>query len=129
MIEEVVWEIIKKTEGIKLTDEQIATKISDKLVIERLEDRKKKFQAPNASNPVENEIQQYVDLMKQFEVRRNRLINYVKESGLSFRSYGSENPVLGLIDIYQWTLFASAHTVRHTKQIREIMENEAFNKL
>jgi uncharacterized damage-inducible protein DinB len=42
--------------------------------------------------------------------------------GLALSEVVQPHPVLGPINLYQWTLFVGSHEIRHTGQVREIAE-------
>lgn len=65
--------------------------------------------------------------LKVFDERREGLIKYVKETKDDLRNHFVESP-LGLMDTYQFLLFLSAHTRRHTLQIEELKANPGFPK-
>jgi hypothetical protein len=65
--------------------------------------------------------------LKVFDERREALIKYIKETKDDLRNHFAESP-FGLVDTYQWLLFLSAHTKRHTLQIEELKANPGFPK-
>lgn len=65
--------------------------------------------------------------LKVFDERRETLIKYVKETKDDLRNHFADSP-FGLIDTYQFLIFLSAHTKRHTLQIEELKANPNFPK-
>ena len=62
-----------------------------------------------------------------FVERRNGLINYVKKTDDDLRNHFINAP-FGLTDTYQFLIFLSGHTKRHTLQIEEVKAHTAFPK-
>lgn len=56
--------------------------------------------------------------------RRSRTIEFLKKTP-DLRAYVADSP-LGQADAFQWLLFISAHTERHTKQLLEAMADPKF---
>lgn len=62
-----------------------------------------------------------------FVERRNGLIDYIKKTGDDLRNHFVALP-FGTMDTYQFLIFLSAHTKRHTLQIEEVKANPGFPK-
>jgi len=59
----------------------------------------------------------------QLEQAREKLrAAFLSGDGLALEQVVQPHPVLGPINIYQWTLFNGSHEARHALQIREIGE-------
>ncbi|MEO8637207.1 MAG: DinB family protein [Gemmatimonadales bacterium] len=94
---------------------------SDEVIIQRLFDRTVRRPAPEAVLPTGRWATAaqctaaYVEGQEQ-----------VKEwyTGITddLRQFGAAHPALGMLDGVQWLLFLTAHTERHTRQMREIQE-------
>lgn len=65
--------------------------------------------------------------MDAFIERRNNLIDYVKKTDDDLRNHFVTLP-FGIMDTYQFLIFLSAHTKRHTLQIEEVKANPRFPK-
>lgn len=61
-----------------------------------------------------------------FAERRAKTVEFLKNTP-DLRAYVADSP-LGKADAYQWLLFISAHTERHTKQLLEAMADPKFPK-
>ncbi|MEZ5319527.1 MAG: DinB family protein [Vicinamibacterales bacterium] len=57
---------------------------------------------------------------------RAALLAYVRDTDDDLRSRAWDNPLVGLIDGYQWIWFVAGHAVRHTKQVRELLARPDF---
>jgi hypothetical protein len=71
---------------------------------------------------------QFGSMQKSMDVfiqRRNDLISYVKKTDDDLRNHFVAMP-FGIFDTYQFLLFLSAHTKRHTLQIEEVKANPNF---
>lgn len=62
-----------------------------------------------------------------FVERRNGLIDYIKKTDDDLRNHFVMTP-LGMFDTYQFLIFLSGHTRRHTLQIEEVKANPGFPK-
>lgn len=60
-------------------------------------------------------------LMADFLAKRNAIIDFLKTSDAEFRVHFIDAPGMGLLDAYQFILYISAHTNRHTGQIQDII--------
>lgn len=89
--------------------------------------RNQKFKAPEAVQPTQK-LNTLTDLLSEFGKRRTKNINFLKSTNIDLRNHFADNPLMGVIDTYQWFLFLNAHTERHLAQIAEIKSNENFPK-
>jgi hypothetical protein len=55
------------------------------------------------------------------------LITWTKTTELDLRAHGALHPVFGMLDAYQWLLFAHSHTERHRAQIIGLERNADFS--
>lgn len=68
------------------------------------------------------------DLASEFKSRRDRSIEFIQTTAANVRQHALRHPALGLLDAYQWFLFAAAHADRHIQQMREVMADPQFPK-
>lgn len=108
-------------------DKKAEIKLKDKDVLDLLESRNKKVQAPESLGPVKAPWKTAGETFDAFKAKRNSLIKYAKTSTDDMRNYVLQMPV-GQIDAYQMLLYISAHTKRHTLQIEEVKAHPAFPK-
>ena len=106
-----------KRSGLQFSDDQVLALITDR-------SQKVKTQAPFEPKGNFGSYQGSVD---EFKTKRKSNIKYVKSTTDDLRNHYFEFP-FGLVDSYQVVLFMSGHSVRHTKQIKEIMAQESFPK-
>jgi len=103
-------------------------RVRDDAVIMAVTNREaKKFKAPEIVQPT-GQITAKSDLIGNFEKLRARTLSYVEMTKEDMRGHFADNPVMGVIDAYQWMLFMGAHSERHTAQIRELKSNSMFPK-
>lgn len=89
-------------------------------------DRSQKAQAPEPLVPT-NRFGSPWGSWQHFLDSRKRTIEFVQiENGL--RARAMDSPVAKNLDAYQWVLFLSAHSERHTKQIAEVKADANFPK-
>ena len=66
------------------------------------------------------------ELTAHFNRSRDRLIEFVRTTGLDLRGHHQAHRAVGLIDAYQWILLASGHSRRHTMQIEEVKASAGY---
>jgi hypothetical protein len=108
----------EKRADIKVTDEQL---------VKGAQDRSSKFQAPEPLQPKNTPFKSAAEALTSFKENRNKLINYIDDTQEDMRNH-VVNFSIGLMDAYQLVLLISAHSSRHTLQIKEIMADPNFPK-
>jgi hypothetical protein len=106
-----------KRAELKHDDEAIKTLITD---------RSMKAKAPEGFRPT-GQLGNTDNTLAIFKVRRAAAIKYIRDTKDDLRNHFASTP-LGLIDTYQVLLFLSAHTRRHTLQIKELKAMPGFPK-
>jgi DinB superfamily len=106
----------EKRSEIKVTDEQ---------VIKMIEDRTTKAQAPEPIQPKNTGFATLEAAIEDFKKSRGEHIKYLKNSTEDLRNHVVQLP-FGYIDCYQFLLFMSAHSNRHTQQMNEVKANAGF---
>jgi DinB superfamily len=107
-----------KRDSIKYTDQQI---------VNGVQDRTRKFQAPEMLRP-DGKFVSYQAALDSFLVRRNRNIEYVKTTQDDLRDHFFQHPVMGTMDDYQGILLMVGHSKRHTLQLEEVKANPGYPK-
>lgn len=106
----------KRTE-IKSTDEEL---------IKRVSSRDQRATAPETIDPTKTTRWATTkDAVNDFKKSRSSLIKYVKTTTEDVRNHVVQFPT-GYMDAYQLMLLISAHTLRHTEQIKEVMADPNF---
>lgn len=108
----------------KSTPEQ---KAKDQRVLEMVPDRSQKRQAPEFLKPT-GKWKTRDELIAHFKESRDRTIAYVEKADESVRQHFAPHPMMETLDAYQWILLISAHSERHTAQIREVKADPNFPK-
>jgi DinB superfamily len=108
----------EKRAEVKVTDVQILTLVPD---------RTKKVQAPEMLKPT-GRFATREETVKAFEQARKATMDYVQTTNDDLRDHFGPHPMLGTMDAYQWILFISAHSDRHTKQIEEVKADPGYPK-
>jgi hypothetical protein len=108
----------EKRAEIKMTDEQVITGVQD---------RSSKLQAPESLQPKNTTFKSAAEALTFFKENRNKLISYIDDTQEDMRNHVINFPT-GLMDAYQLVLFISAHSSRHTLQIKEIIADPNFPK-
>ena len=95
----------------------------DNSIIAGMENREYKIKG----QPWEESSEKVIDreaLIASFQAKRAENIVWLENSDGAFRANFTEFPGMGTIDVYQFILFISAHTTRHTGQIQDIKDME-----
>lgn len=104
-----------------------AAKGKDDLLKKQVTDRSTKVQAPEILKPT-NRWATESELAKAFSASRDKNINFVKTTQEDLRSHFGPHPILKDLDAYQWIILISAHSARHTAQIKEVKADPNFPK-
>ena len=101
----------------------------DEAIVKMLQDRSHKATAPEPIDPVKHKLPAD-EAVKQFLASRWRSIEYIKTTQDDLRDHFFDHPVpvFGTMDAYQWILFISGHSRRHTLQILEVKADPNFPK-
>jgi hypothetical protein len=108
----------EKRAEIKMTDEQL---------VKGIQDRSAKFQAPEPLQPKNTPFKSMSEALTSFKENRGKLISYIDDTQEDMRNHVINFPV-GMMDAYQLVLLISAHSNRHTQQIKEVMADPNFPK-
>jgi len=98
----------------------------DELVLAQIPNRSQKAEAPQPLRP-SNEFGSPADTLKHFVESRDKTIKYL-ETTHGLRDHAMDSRIGKKLDPYQWLLFVSAHSERHTKQINEVKADPKFPK-
>jgi hypothetical protein len=90
-------------------------------------DRSQKFQAPDPIQPT-GKFKTIEETIAQFTSERDKHTDFAKTTKEDLRNRAIPHPLFGTVDCYQWILFMSTHTKRHTLQIEEVKANPNFPK-
>jgi hypothetical protein len=126
--EQMLWEGVEK--GMKdpaNPEKRAEIKMTDEQWIAAITDRSKKFKAPEPIQPQNTGFATLQDALNSFKATRGKIIDYVNDTQEDMRSHVVNFPV-GVLDAYQMVLFISAHSNRHTQQIKEVMADPNFPK-
>ncbi len=102
-------------------------RVNDKGVILAITNRAEKFTAPEMLKPA-SRFKTTNDLLTNFDKARNQTIEFVKANKVNMRNHFFENPLMGMIDGYQWLLFTIGHSERHLAQLKEVKADPAYPK-
>jgi hypothetical protein len=108
-------------------EKRTEVKVSDEDLIKMVEDRSHKAQAPEQLRPENTPFKSADEALNSFKDNRDKLMDFVKNTQEDLRNHIVELP-FGKIDGYQMVLFISAHSNRHTQQIKEVMADPNFPK-
>ena len=102
----------------------------DDKIVAMIQDRSHKATAPEPIDPAKNKSMTGDESIKLFLDGRAKSIDYVKTTKEDLRDHLFDHPVpaIGTLDAYQWILFMSGHSRRHTLQILEVKADPNFPK-
>jgi len=96
-------------------------------IMAMIPDRSRKAQAPDELKPT-NRFGSPEGSLKHFAESRTATENFLKDTP-DLRAHAVDSPLGGpKLDAYEWVLFVSAHSRRHTKQIEEVKADPNFPK-
>ncbi len=101
-------------------------KITDQQIIAGVEDRSRKFKAPEQFVPKDDQTPQQT--IQNFITQRDSIIAYVTNTTDDMRNHVTDKTPMGPMDAYQLLLLDAAHTNRHTQQIVEVKNSPNFPK-
>jgi uncharacterized damage-inducible protein DinB len=99
----------------------------DAVVIARIPDRSVKAQAPEPLKPT-NRFGSPEAALKHFLESRQTTEDFLASHG-DLREHATDSPMGRKLDAYEWVLFLTAHSERHTKQILEVKADPNFPKM
>ncbi|HVF46374.1 MAG TPA: DinB family protein [Pyrinomonadaceae bacterium] len=94
-------------------------------VILAITNRSQKFTAPEILKPAAR-FKTRDELLSNFEKARSQTIEFVRTNKANMRGHFFENPLMGMIDGYQWLLFLNGHADRHLAQLKEVKADPAY---
>jgi hypothetical protein len=100
-------------------------KRTDKLVLSAISDRTQKAKAPEPVLPSGRWSPK--ETLDEFLKSRERTMEFLKSTP-GLRDHVADSPLGQPLDAYQWLLYISAHSDRHTKQILEVKADPNFPK-
>lgn len=98
----------------------------DALILSAVPDRTTKRQAPGPLVPTGRWTP--AETLAHFEQSRAKTIEFLKSTPDLREHASADNPFQQPMDAYEWMLFISAHSERHTKQIAEVKADPNFPK-
>jgi hypothetical protein len=117
----------KKVLAAPASPEQAAErKAKDEKVLKMITDRSFKAKAPEPLKPT-GQFGTPETALAKFQESRKETIALAKSRD-DLREHAIPHPALKELDAYQWLLYLSGHTMRHTAQIHEVKANAGFPK-
>jgi hypothetical protein len=101
-------------------------KAIDEMILNAIPDRSQKRSAPEPLVPT-NRYGTPAETLKHFGESRAKTIAFLKDTA-GLRAHAVDSPLGKKLDVYQWLLFTSAHSERHTKQMLEVKADANFPK-
>ena len=108
-------------------DKRAETEGKDKIIFDKVPDRSRKAQAPEALKPT-GKFATREELVKHFKQVRAKEIAFLEQTKEDLRNHIADNPAVGQMDAYQWIIFNGAHSKRHTAQIEEVKTDANYPK-
>ncbi len=138
------WSVAETLEHITLAEDYLYQNITDKImkapagpadrdpakidamILAAVPDRTQKRQAPGPLVPTGRWTPS--DTLDHFLKSRAKTIEFLQSTPDLRAHASSDNPFQQPLDAYDWLLFISAHSERHTKQILEVKTDPGFPK-
>jgi hypothetical protein len=139
-----VWSIAECAEHIFLTEDMLRGMVENKVltsapaapqadpkaldekVLKMITNRSFKAKAPEQLVPT-HPFATPDEAIRTFQEARAKTIALASTRD-DLRDHAAPHPVLKDLDAYQWLLYLSGHTMRHTAQIAEVKANPAYPK-
>ena len=102
-------------------------KALDDTVVAKVPDRSHKAQAPEPLKPT-NRFGSPEAALKHFLESRQETEAFLTSHN-DLRDHATDSPMGKKLDAYEWVLFLTAHSERHTKQILEVKADPNFPKM
>jgi DinB superfamily len=99
----------------------------DQKLLDAVVDRSHKAQAPEPLKP-NHKFATLQEAVEHFKKSRDANIDYIEKTNDDLRAHSAQGPTGSPIDGYRWILLMSAHTERHTNQIKEVKADPNFPK-
>ena len=110
-------------------EKRSATAGKDDKLVPMMQDRSFKAKAPEPIDPTKKPMT-HEDSVKLFLESRAKSEDFIKTTQEDLRDHMYDGPgPIGPLDAYQWVLFMSGHTRRHTLQILEVKADPNFPKM
>ena len=106
---------------------EVNFRVYDRAVLMAITNRTRKLQAPESVQP-NGRWKTKAELIGNFEKIHGQMISFLETTNEDLRNHFLKNPLIGMIDSYQWLIFLSGHTERHLAQIKEIKAAPNFPK-
>jgi uncharacterized damage-inducible protein DinB len=113
--------MLKRLEAAVPAAEPVGTAARETHILERLSDRSRRFQAPEAAEP-RGSFATLAGALRRFESVRARTVRFVEGCDMDLRQQASTHPALGAVNGQELLLMMVMHPVRHAGQIAEIRE-------
>ena len=102
-------------------------KALDDIVVAKIPDRSVKAQAPEPLKPTNRFGSPQASLKHFLESRQTTEAFLTSHNDL--RDHATDSPLGKKLDAYEWILFLTAHSERHTKQILEVKADPNFPRM
>ncbi len=96
------------------------------MVLAMVANRTRKFQAPQEVVPT-SRFGSAKETIQHFLDSRTKTLDFLKTTP-DLRAHTADSPFGKKLDAYQWILYISAHSGRHTEQINEVKADPNFPK-
>lgn len=140
------WSVAECVEHIALSEDLILSTVTDQVmqtpatperkpemegkdeqILKIIVDRSQKAQAPAPIQP-KGTWNSLKEAIAAFQEKRKKTLEFSRSTQEDLRShiFPHPAPVIGDLDAYQWLLFLSGHSERHTLQIQEVKAHPDF---
>lgn len=101
--------------------------VTDKQIVKIVTNRNGKVEAPEPMRP-SGKYPDAQSAREAFHNHQTKVVDFVQTTPADLRHRYWRHLVVGLVDLYQAVVLATAHTQRHLLQIEEIKQSEGYPK-
>ena len=121
-----LWAMLESSmKGPATPEKKKALTITDEQVITMIEDRTNKRKTSATLEPENTAYKSFDEAMNDFKTARTAHIKYIKATSEDLRNHFVQMS-FGLLDCYQLCLMISAHTNRHTQQLKDVKADAGY---
>lgn len=113
--------LLAQVEGAARSETPVVNLAREKAIVERGRDRTKRIEAPDAAKPT-GRFATLKEAADHFGASRARTLKFVESCEGDLRARLAHHPLIGTVNCYENLLIMAAHPLRHTQQIREILD-------
>ncbi len=113
--------MLAQVENATRLEAAVVNSARERAILERGTDRTTRFESPDVAKPA-GRFATLREAFDHFDASRTRALKLVENCSEDLRARLAHHPVIGDVNSYETLLLMTVHPLRHTQQIREILE-------